>query len=503
MNFTYENQGINTYLVYKVKEDDVIDSMSLGMVTNNSIPGLAATTFIQMDENKYIKYNVSAKISVKQFFSGPVNKRRLIGVFSSIVDAMIVSEDYMIDTDMVLLDLDYIFADVSTSEAILVCLPISSTEMRHNDFSTFFKQIMFSTQFDQSENCDYVAKIINYLNCNPVFSLMDFRNLLDEIKNGVAGAPAAPASPVYPPSYAPAPQPPVQPKPPMPPQPTPPQPPVQPRPPMPPQPTPPQPPVNNGPAGQPAPKPPMNIPGVPPKPPVPPTNKTETQNADVDPDEKPMSTFYLLQHYNAENAAKYKAQKAAKKASGADAAKKDKKEKKGSAPAGMAVPGQTQKPPMPPQPPVQPRPPMPPQPPVQRPPMPPQSSTPNFGETTVLGGGSIGETTVLSAVNVNQAAAPQPYLIRSKNNERIPVNKPVFRIGKEKSYVDYFISDNTAISRSHANIVSRDGKFFIVDTNSTNHTFIDGKMVPSNTEIEIVHGACLRLANEDFEFKVF
>ena len=135
-------------------------------------------------------------------------------------------------------------------------------------------------------------------------------------------------------------------------------------------------------------------------------------------------------------------------------------------------------------------------------PVAPQPISPaNFGETTILGGGSAvsGETTVLNA----GAVAPKPYLLRMKNNERIMVDKPVFRIGKERSYVDYFIADNTAISRSHANIVSRDGEYFIVDTNSTNHTYVNGTMIRSNTETKLAHGAKIMLANESFEFMLY
>ena len=112
MSFTFENQGTNTYLVYAVQPEDSIDTMSLGMLTNNKILGLAQTMFTQMDTTKYIKYNISAHVSVKQFFSGSVNKKRLIGVFKGIVNAMLSAEDYMIDTHSILMDMDYIFADV-------------------------------------------------------------------------------------------------------------------------------------------------------------------------------------------------------------------------------------------------------------------------------------------------------------------------------------------------------------------------------------------------------
>ena len=99
----------------------------------------------------------------------------------------------------------------------------------------------------------------------------------------------------------------------------------------------------------------------------------------------------------------------------------------------------------------------------------------DFGNTTILnGGGRVGETTVLNNAS-QQSRRIAPYLIRSRNHEEIAVNKPQFRIGKERSYVDYFIGDNPAISRSHATIITRENTYFIVDTNSTNHTYVDGK----------------------------
>lgn len=110
-----------------------------------------------------------------------------------------------------------------------------------------------------------------------------------------------------------------------------------------------------------------------------------------------------------------------------------------------------------------------------------------------------GETTVLQG---NMQPAPTPYLIRYKNNERILISGPVFKIGKERSQVNYFIGDNTAISRIHAKIVVNNGSYFVVDANSTNHTFVNGTMIQPNNEIAIVNGDIIKLANEDFEFKL-
>lgn len=510
-SFTFENKGTNTYLVYAISESDSLDTMNLGMLTNNKIPGLATTIFTQADNSKFLKYNVSAKITAKQFLTGPVNKKRIIGVFSGIVDAMLSAEDYMISQNTLLLDLEYVFSDVSTCETVMICLPLLKEETQPADLGVFFRNIMFSTQFDQTESCDYVAKIINYLNSSPVFSLADFKNLLNEIKNEkkdnvknnqpTQTVTRENVTITNSQTTVQAQQPVVQ-------------------------------------------KPVQNVPKqtipqpVKQQQPIPPATVPSAQNVSpgqqqVEP-EKKISMFGLLMHYSKENKALYNAQKAAKKASISQGAQnaimpKNKKDKNNSSfnkpnttpQVGYAIPGQSvpaaqvQTPIQPEvqsqqvnipqsqvnqQPKVVPTVPQPVQP-TCVPHQTTQGQSANFGETTVLGGVGIGETTVLGvSTQENQVT---PHLIRTKNNERINLNKPVFRIGKERSYVDYFVSDNTAVSRSHANIISRDDKYFIVDTNSTNHTYVNGGMIQSNVETPLSHGTKIRLANEDFEFRLY
>ena len=43
----------------------------------------------------------------------------------------------------------------------------------------------------------------------------------------------------------------------------------------------------------------------------------------------------------------------------------------------------------------------------------------------------------------------------------------------------------------------------LVDTNSTNHTYVNGGMIQSNVETKLSHGTKIRLANEDFEFRLY
>lgn len=562
MSFTYENQGSKSYLVYHFEKQEDIDSVGLGMITNNRINGLAQSVFMRLDDECQVKYDITSKVSAKQVFTGVVDKKIVLGVLNGIADAFLAGDDYMIDTSNILFNMDYIYVNVSTGETYLIYLPVNNGGGENNP-EKIIKAILFSSQFNQNENCDYVAKIINYVNSSQILNLKEFKELLRFVENSqskpqqtikpvqsnqqiqnIQPQHKAVAAPIQNRQHVPS-QPQMQqlrmqtvaeiPK---------------------------SRPVQTSQAQQ------SGQPVLPPKP----------NNGGSLSGEENISWINLMSHYSKENKELYDYQKAVKKAQ-----KKAKKQGEIAATiqtsalasqqnpvnVNFAVPGQ-QKPAnvnfaIPGQPPqqrpqpaqAQPQPVMPQQPqqqfvqpqrqftqsnqpqrqfaqpqpmpqaqqkPVQQvqpqpvqnqntntgmtgnPSVPPQilenmTKAGNFGETTVLGVGSeAGETTVLGA---SQAQIIKPYLLRIKNNERIELNKPVFRIGKERSYVDYFVSDNTAVSRSHANIINKDNEFYIVDTNSTNHTYVNGSMIQSNVETKIEHGTKIRLANEDFEFFMY
>ncbi len=486
MKFAKETQGTYSYLVYEIGDKQKIDEFSLGMLSNNKIPGVLSIIYTQMDNDKYFKYNISSKISVSEFFAGAVTKKRLLGVFESIVEAFISVDEYMISKNCLVLDLNYIYVDVSTCKAELAYLPLNNIDDQEKSVNMFLKEIMFSTKFEQTENCGYVAQIINYLNSSSTFNLYEFKKLLNKLqldekeekhigtqrvkevkteekKEVINKKIVQENSKVEKKS------------------------------------------VEQQETKKQA---ELQIPVARNKP-------VETPKK-----EKQISMFSLLMHYSKENKELYKQQKAEKvsidKESKNNKQAKPKKNKQAafSVPgANFAVPGMEQaagnlvlgdK--------------------IQNKEQTIKKEVENdnvekkstiqassksvevpmdFGETTILGGNlSLGETTVLSAT---KAAEQQilPHLIRIKNNEKIPINKPRYRIGKERSYVDYFIGDNTAISRSHADIINNGGRYTIVDMNSTNHTYVNNEMIQSGTEVELKHGDKLRLANEDFEFRLY
>lgn len=98
------------------------------------------------------------------------------------------------------------------------------------------------------------------------------------------------------------------------------------------------------------------------------------------------------------------------------------------------------------------------------------------------------------------AVQKKGFLIYSQTGEKIPLEGPVVRIGKRKDSVDYCISGNPAVSRHHADILHREDAYFLVDRNSLNKTYVNGKEIEPQKEIRLSSQDRISFADEIFVF---
>ncbi len=550
MNFILENQGGNTFLTYELSPEEVLDKTTLGMITNNRIYGLAPAAYAQIEGKSVIKYNVSSRMQAKRLMTGKVSKKVLLGVFLSICRVFSEIDDYMIPASTVVLDLERIYVDVESYEAVLLCLPLEQENSEGEDLRTFFRNTMFSSVFDEGEDNSYVAEIISYLNGSSNFVIEQFEAIIRkashsgpalkaQVPPAAVPAKAAPAVSGEAPAAKPAPekavrkddQPAVK------------------------KPAPEhaapfefirdklptfpsggaeaaQPPVKDAPYQEPT-FDGMMIPNMADFEDDTPALPEETASGES------ISLMYLLRHMDSETLALYKAQQAEKRKNKAAAPeKKPKKEKGKKKKQADDVPQMEMEPIFMPeaedfaQPPVQrivPETPVYPAEPArntsgtayfvpeqeawqEKAPisMPETAFTPevladesgrvpyyqsDLEERTILGGNFID-------ISMLEDEGPKAVLIRKSTGERINLHKDVFQIGRSREESDYCIPENKRIGRRHAKIISRNEMYFVVDLESKNCTYINGEKIPSNVEVEIHSGDVLSIYTERFEFSV-
>ena len=87
-----------------------------------------------------------------------------------------------------------------------------------------------------------------------------------------------------------------------------------------------------------------------------------------------------------------------------------------------------------------------------------------------------------------------------QTNQVTVIDKTAFIIGSAQSSVDLMLS-SIMVSRTHCKIVCKEDRFFLSDLNSTNHTFLNGKIVPPYEEIPLQFGNEITVGDQKLSFQ--
>jgi hypothetical protein len=130
-------------------------------------------------------------------------------------------------------------------------------------------------------------------------------------------------------------------------------------------------------------------------------------------------------------------------------------------------------------------------------------SSDDENRTVIMGGGRDYGSTVLLGSGREQQALVSHHVVRisrRRTGQSMVINKDVFRIGSEASFVDFYIGDNPAIGACHADIFEDNGAYYITDRSSVNHTYVNGIMAQPMQAVQLGNGNIITLADEDFDF---
>jgi len=117
-------------------------------------------------------------------------------------------------------------------------------------------------------------------------------------------------------------------------------------------------------------------------------------------------------------------------------------------------------------------------------------------------GGSWSGTEMLQ----DEQSGPNTVILQEQNDpvlihrgQSFELNSFPFKIGN-RGDMNYVIQ-SVHISKHHATIHRSDGRYYIKDENSSNHTYLNGRQIPPYTEMELNDGDIIKLANEELQFR--
>ncbi len=106
-----------------------------------------------------------------------------------------------------------------------------------------------------------------------------------------------------------------------------------------------------------------------------------------------------------------------------------------------------------------------------------------------------GETEIIRKPKIKARA----YLKELEGETVIELDKKSILVGRMEGFVDTALK-SSAVGKIHAELLSEEGDYFIVDCNSRNGTFINDKRIVPNSRIKVQNNDMVRFANKEFKF---
>lgn len=180
VNFKVRNIGSVKYLSYVLDDDCDFDEELLDYLEDNKIGELIDIIYEEDDENDYFTYNITDRVTVDTLFKDKVNAEKLLGVIRGIATSIVNLRDLGIPISYIILHRGFTYVNPVTYDVKLICLPIESGASMNAEFRHFAKNLIVNAQYDTTEDCNYIAKVLNLLNVEK-FTIRAFAGELTEL----------------------------------------------------------------------------------------------------------------------------------------------------------------------------------------------------------------------------------------------------------------------------------------------------------------------------------
>lgn len=180
--FTYENQGTETMLVYRLGEEDHLDSFAKGMLQSNDIAGILHPAFTQRDTEQYLKFPVTSRIPLREFIQREMEKGTVLNLILTMASAVQEVEEYMLSPEKILLDPDYIFVNIRKKEASFLYLPIDEF-VQEVSIKEFLLYLLSHMRYELSQDVSYVAKLIHFFNKKTAWTIEELKQYIKELES--------------------------------------------------------------------------------------------------------------------------------------------------------------------------------------------------------------------------------------------------------------------------------------------------------------------------------
>lgn len=186
VSFRVRNFGKEQFLTFDIDNEADLDEGVLDFLEDEEPQGIVSVIFGDEEEDcDTFSYNITDKIRLNELSNQEINAEMVLMVMRGIVKALIDMAEYRIPLSYLVLHRNYIYID-SDYQVEFICIPLEDMQ-EPVDVNGFLRNFIASLRFEPSENGDYVAKLLTYINNPASFNLHNLLALVEELmeENGI------------------------------------------------------------------------------------------------------------------------------------------------------------------------------------------------------------------------------------------------------------------------------------------------------------------------------
>lgn len=184
VNFKIRNIGSEKYLSYILDEDCDFDEELLDYLDDNRIPELIDIIYEEDDTYDYLTYDITGRTTVETLLEKTVNAEMICSIIMGVAAGIVNMRDLGIPVSYIILNKGFIYVNPVTYDIKMLCVPIESDVSINAEFKTFVRNLITSVKYDCEEDCNYVARIITFLNADK-FTIRKFAARLEDYMESV------------------------------------------------------------------------------------------------------------------------------------------------------------------------------------------------------------------------------------------------------------------------------------------------------------------------------
>lgn len=179
VSFRVRNFDKEQYLTFNIDNNASLDEELFDFLEDEDPKGIVPIIFEEGEEFDTFSYNITDKIHLIDISNQEITAEMVLRVLHSLVLAFIDMTEYRVPLSYLVLNRNYIYVD-SDYHIEFICIPLE--DMKEDaDVNMFLRNLIASLRFDSSENGDYVARLLSYVNNYAIFNLRNMVTLIEEL----------------------------------------------------------------------------------------------------------------------------------------------------------------------------------------------------------------------------------------------------------------------------------------------------------------------------------